>query len=279
MIKLSVIEIITRIENQETFHAVVEDYSFSIKIDDYVPYACAAVHDGHHFSKDLWDNCLHTEYDRWYEEDPCTGQMISGLPITLIAHDSRFEYDLNRAPETAICETAWGKTLWKKPLSQEKKDRALAKHDNFYKVVLSLIVKLEELFGSSVFYDMHSYNWKRWDREVPVFNIGTTNVDEEKYRAEITQWQDILDDVQLPIAQKVHCKINDVFQGNGYFLKYVTSNSLNTLVLATEISKIYADETTGRIFPEVVTAIQDLLKYYIKAHAHRFYDRYHTPKI
>jgi hypothetical protein len=279
MIKLSVIEIITRIENQETFHAVVEDYSFSIKIDDYVPYACAAVHDGHHFSKDLWDNCLHSEYDRWYEEDPCTGQMISGLPITLIAHDSRFEYDLNRAPETAIYETAWGKTLWKKPLSKEKKDRALAKHDNFYKVVLSLIVKLEELFGSSVFYDMHSYNWKRWDREVPVFNIGTTNVDEEKYRAEITQWQDILDDVQLPIAQKVHCKINDVFQGNGYFLKYVTSNSLNTLVLATEISKIYADETTGRIFPEVVTAVQDLLKYYIKAHAHRFYDRYHTPKI
>ncbi|WP_292891119.1 N-formylglutamate amidohydrolase [Nonlabens sp.] len=279
MIKLSVIEIITRIENKECFHAVVEDYSFSIKIEDYVPYACAAIHNGHHFSKDLWDNCSHTEYDRWYEEDPCTGQMISGLPITLIAQDSRFEYDLNRAPEQAIYETAWGKTLWKKPLSQDKKDRALSKHKNFYNVVHALTMKLEALFGSVVFYDLHSYNWKRWDREVPVFNIGTINIDEEKYRPEIIQWQDILDGIKLPIDQKVNCKINDVFKGNGYFLNFVSKNSLNTLVLATEISKIYADEITGRIFPEVVTAIQDLLKYYIKTHAHRFYDRHHTPKI
>ena len=111
MLKLSLLEIIQRIEREETFHAVLEDYSFSIKIDDYVPYVCAAVHNGHHFSKDLWKNCWHTENERLYEEDPHTGQMISGLPITLIAHDSRFEYDLNIAPETAIYETAWVKTL------------------------------------------------------------------------------------------------------------------------------------------------------------------------
>lgn len=278
MLKLSLLEIIARIEKEETFHAVIDDYSFSIKIDDYVPYACAAVHDGHYFSPDLWDNCLHTEHDRWYEEDPCTGQMISGLPITIIAHDSRFEYDLNRAPETAIYDTAWGKSLWKEPLSPEKKNRALQKHENFYKVVLTLLVKLEELYGSCIFYDMHSYNWKRWDRVVPVFNIGTSNIDQERYRAEITQWQEILDDMPLPIDEEVVCRINDVFQGNGYFLKYVTANSKNTLVLATEISKIYCDETTGRIFPQVVAQVQDLFKYYIKAHAHRFYDRHHSSK-
>ncbi len=274
MLKLSILQIIERIEREETFHAVVEDYSFSIKIDDYVPYACAAIHDGHHFSNDLWDNCLHTEYERWYEEDPCTGQMISGLPITLIAHDSRFEYDLNRHPQAAIYDTAWGKKLWKVPLSQKQKDRALNKHENFYKVVLTLSVKLEELFGSCVFYDLHSYNWKRWDRKVPVFNLGTSNVDQEKYSVAIKQWQEILDDMPLPIEEKVTCSINDVFQGNGYFLKYVTSNSLNTLVLATEISKIYCDESSGKIFPEVVHSVQDLFRYYIKAHAHRFYDRH-----
>jgi hypothetical protein len=276
MLKLSLLEIIQRIENEDTFHAVIDDYSFSIKIEDYVPYACAAVHDGHYFSPDLWDNCLHTAHDRWYEEDPCTGQMIAGLPITIIAHDSRFEYDLNRAPETAIYDTAWGKSLWKQPLSTEKKNRALQKHENFYKVVHTLLVKLEELYGGCIFYDIHSYNWKRWDRPVPVFNIGTSNVDQEKYRAEITQWQEILDEMTLPIDHEVVCKINDVFKGNGYFLKYVTANSKNTLVLATEISKIYCDETTGRIFPQVVAQVQDLFKYYIKAHAHRFYDRHHN---
>jgi hypothetical protein len=81
--------------------------------------------------------------------------------------------------------------------------------------------------------------------------------------------------MRLPIDTKVTCAVNDVFQGNGYFLKYVTANTLNTLVLATEVSKIYCDERTGRIYPEVVTAISDLLKYHIKAHAYRFYDRHH----
>jgi hypothetical protein len=276
MLKLSILEIIQRIEREETFHAVAEDYSFSIKVDDYVPYACAAVHNGTHFSKDLWENCLHTNHDRWYEEDPYTGQMISGLPITLIAHDSRFEYDLNRHPDTAIYETAWGKNLWKKPLSIDKKNRAIQKHDNFYKVVLTLLVKLEELFGSVIFYDIHSYNWKRWDREVPVFNIGTSNVDQDRFSVAIEQWKEILSGMELPIEQKVNCTINDVFQGNGFFLKYITANSKNSLVLATEISKVYCDESSGQIYPEVVQTIQDLFKYYIKAHAHRFYDRHYN---
>jgi hypothetical protein len=276
MNKMSINQILNKIENEETFHAVVDDYSFSLKIDDYVPYACAAVHDGHHFSKDLWDNCLHTEYDRWYEEDPATGTMISLLPITIIAHDSRFEYDLNRPPKEAIYDTAWGKKLWKEPLSDKQKNRALKKHEQFYRVVLQLIVKLEEMFGSVVFYDLHSYNYKRWDRPVPVFNIGTTQVNEELYKVAIDQWQEILNNVSLPISQKVTCTVNDVFKGNGFFLKYVTSNSVNSLVLATEVSKIYADEETGVIFPEVVHALRDKLKYYIQSHAYRFYDRHHT---
>ncbi len=276
MIKLSYRQIIEKIEREETFHAVADDYSFSIKIDDYVPFACAAIHNGHNLDKGLWKNCHHTEHDRWYEEDPATGEMISGLPLTLIAHDSRFEYDLNRHPDEAIYDSAWGKRLWKIPLSESLKSKALQKHENFYKVVLTLMVKLEEMFGSVVVYDLHSYNWKRWERNVPVFNIGIANVDDKKYNTAITQWQEILGKLELPIEEKVTCEINDVFQGNGYFLKYVTANTLNTLVLATEISKVYCDEETGVIFPEVVAAVRDQLKYYIQAHAHRFYDRHHS---
>lgn len=267
---------IDKINKEEVFHAVAADYSFSLKISDYVPFACTAIHDGHHFEKSLWENCYHTAHDRWYEEDPATGTMIDDLPITLIAHDSRFEYDLNRHPDEAIYETAWGKKLWKTPLSEQEKSKGIEKHENFYKVVLTLMVKLEEMFGSAVVYDMHSYNWKRWDREVPVFNLGTSNVDQVKYKIAIQQWQEILQNMELPISQKVSCGVNDVFQGNGYLLKYVTSNTLNTLVLATEVSKIYCDEETGRMYPEVVAALKDQFKYYIQAHAHRFYDRHHT---
>ena len=76
MIRLSVDQIIQKIKNEETFQAVSSDYSFTIKIDEYVHYACGAVHDGHQFRKELWNNCIHTEYERWFEEDPETKEIV-----------------------------------------------------------------------------------------------------------------------------------------------------------------------------------------------------------
>lgn len=128
MQKLSIVDIISKIENEELFQAVASDYSFTIKIDDYVPYACAAVHNGHQFRKELWPKCLHTEYDRWYEEDPKTKTMLKPHPIVISGMDSRFEYDLNRDPKNAIYEDAWGKQLWKEPLTEDEKSRSLEKH-------------------------------------------------------------------------------------------------------------------------------------------------------
>lgn len=76
MEKLSLKDIISKIYKEEIFEAVSSDYSFTIKIDSYVSYACAVLHDGHQFRKELWDHCTHTEYERWYEESPETKNMI-----------------------------------------------------------------------------------------------------------------------------------------------------------------------------------------------------------
>src|SRR5210317_1078320 len=130
MERLSVEDIIAKINSEEIFEAISEDYSFTIKIEEYVPYTCAAIHDGHQFRKELWSNCLHTEYDRWYEEDPETKNMVKTLPIVIAGCDSRFEYDLNRPPEEAVFETAWGKQLWREPLSENVKNKSLKKHTN-----------------------------------------------------------------------------------------------------------------------------------------------------
>jgi len=271
MERLSASEIIQKIENQETFETVSEDYSFSLKIEKYVPYICGAVHDGHQFRKELWGNCLHTEYDRWFEEDPCTKEFVKTHPIVIAGCDSRFEYDLNRDPENAIYEDAWGKKLWKMPLDVEEHKKSLEKHTTFYSVVYALIIKLESMFGSIVVYDMHSYNWKRWDREVPVINLGTANVDNERFGKTIEDWRQSLSQLVLPNVLQSTSKINDTFQGNGYFLKYITKNFRNTLVLATEFKKIYCDELRQVIYPEVVSAIEKQLQKKIQEHAEAFY--------
>lgn len=271
MLKLSIDQIIQKIEGQETFEAVSEDYSFTIKIDDYVHYACGAVHDGHQFRSELWDYCLHTEYERWFEEDPATKEMVKSHPIVIAGMDSRFEYDLNRPPEGAIYDDAWGKQLWKKPLPEAMKEKSLQKHQNFYKVVYALMRKLEALFDVCVVYDMHSYNWQRWDREVPTWNLGTSNIDSKRFGLEIELWRSMLEEMQLPNGIKSTSKINDTFYGNGYFLKYITQNFKNTLVLATEIKKVYCDELNQIMYPEVVAAVEKSLQTDLKKHANTFY--------
>jgi len=271
MQRLSIPEIIQNIEKETIFEAVATDYSFTVKIAEYVPYVCGAVHDGHQFRRELWDNCLHSEYDRWFEEDPCTKEFVKSHPIVIAGCDSRFEYDLNRDPVNAIYEDAWGKKLWKTPLPNEQHTKSLDKHHAFYTVVHALMTKLEQKFGSCIVYDMHSYNWRRWDREVPVINLGTANVDETKYANEIESWRQSLSELKLPNDIESTSKINDTFQGNGYFLKYITENFKNTLVLATEFKKIYCDELNQVIYPEVVTAIEKQLRNKIKEHAQDFY--------
>lgn len=274
MQRLSLNAIISKIKSEESFHAVAEDYSFTLKVDEYVPFVCGAVHDGHQFRKSLWDNCLHSEYDRWYEEDPETKNMVISHPILIAGCDSRFEYDLNRDPENAVFDTAWGKQLWKTPLKETEKVESLAKHSNFYKVVHALIETIESKFGSCVVYDMHSYNWKRWDREVPTWNLGTSNIDIDRYGDLVDTWRQALASIALPHDIKPTAKINDTFQGNGYFLKYITKNFKNTLVLATEIAKVYCDEYAQVNYPEVVASVERQLRDLIPQHAEEFYKRF-----
>ena len=273
MVRLTIDEIINKIEREEHFHAVSSDYSFTLKIEKYAHYVCAAVHDGHEFRKELWENCLHTEYERWYEEDPFTKYFVDSNPIVIAGRDSRFEYDLNRDPENAIYEDAWGKKLWRSPLSENMKQKSLNKHNQFYKVVEALIKKLESLHDRVVVYDMHSYNWKRWDREVPVVNLGTSNIDNNRFSNFVDAWCNELAQIKLPNEIKTTAAVNDTFKGNGYFLKYITTNFNNTLVLATEFSKIYCDELEGVIYPEVVEAITDQLSDILPKHAALFRER------
>ena len=274
MERLSVNEIIKRINDESRFHAIAEDYSFTLKIEEYVPYVCGAIHDGHQFRKELWDNCLHSEYDRWYEEDPETKNMVISMPILIAGCDSRFEYDLNRPPEEAVFETAWGKQLWKSPLPKDQHERSLEKHKNFYKVTQALIKKIEDKFGICVVYDMHSYNWQRWDREVPTWNLGTSNIDNDRFGEDVELWRQSLSNIELPHNIKSDADINNTFFGNGYFLKYITKTFRNTLVLATEIAKIYCDETNEVIFPEVVASVEKQLKPKLLEHAQQFYKKH-----
>ena len=254
---MTITEIIKAIKSGETFKATADDKSFSIKIDRYVPYICTAIHNGSNIRSELSNKIALDDYERWYEEDPHTADFIASMPITLVGNDSRYEYELNR--KEPVYSEAWGKQVWKKPLSKKELKVSAQKHENYYKVTHALIEKLEDLYGASLVYDIHSYNHKRWDRNVPVFNIGVEKIDTKKYAKYINHWKEELQQIELK-GIAVKAELNDVFFGRGHNLEYITKNFNNTLVLATEISKIYCDEKTGEIYPQVIKNIQARFK-------------------
>ncbi len=271
MTSRSIADIITLIRKGKTFEATAEDGSFSIKVSRYVPYVCTAIHDGGKLRKDLRDKITLDEYERWYEEDPHTADFISSLPIALVGHDTRFEYDLNRRPQECIYEEAWGKKVWKKPLTNKQRTVSLNKHENFYRVATELVAKLEEQFGGCLVYDLHSYNYKRWDRDVPLFNIGTERINVDRYRKYINHWKEELGKIEIKNVTNI-VEENDVFKGRGYNLERITKTFDNTLVFATEISKVYCDEETGESYYQVVKSIQRQLKKAILNNAMFFAD-------
>jgi uncharacterized protein (TIGR02421 family) len=278
MFKLSILEILEKIQEEECFSAIATDGSFSVFIDEYVPYVCLALHNGGNLREELRKKIKLKKFERWYEEDVLTGEFIFSLPIRIMAHDSRYEYDLNRSPLKCVYEKAWGKEVWKRPLTEEELETTRAKHKGFYQVIEALVRKIEQKFSCCIVYDIHSYNHQRIKESVPpVFNIGTVKID-KKFRPYLDHWLDRLRKIKIEDVQSTAME-NAVFKGKGYLLKFVTKNFSNTLVLATEIKKIYCDELSGDIYTEIVMDLKKEMKNAIVDNSTHFLNHYPHKKV
>jgi len=273
---LSEQDIINKIKNRETFSGTIDDGSFSIKIDKYEPAFSAAIHNGASLRPELASNCLLSKAERYYEEDPYTGSFIENQPITLIAHDSRYEYDLNRNTDECVYETAWGKAVWKQALSEESIALSKAKHARFYRIVSVLCDALVEEFGECIVYDNHSYNFKRHERkDLPVFNLGTSSVKSDKWRPVIEQWLTALKEMQVENCE-VTAAENDIFYGKGQLAAHCHSLYDDVLVLATEAKKVFMDELSGEPDKIVLPSLQKAYNKTVEKNTAAYIKRNHT---
>lgn len=253
---LSEREMIAAIAAEELFEAELESGSFRIKIEEYVPYICTAIHAGHLMLDELAEKCLLSSSQRLMEEDPFTDDLISSFPITLVAQDSRYEYDLNRDPENCIYESAWGQKVWGSPLSESEKQFPREKHSSYYRILKHLLSALEKKFGGALLLDLHSYNWKIRNHKVaPVFNIGTKQVNLRRWKNTILKLEKHLSTIPLPNLD-TDVKRNSVFLGMGYQAAFVREHLQDTLIIPLEVKKIFMDEETGELFPLVLEELQ-----------------------
>jgi len=245
-------ECINAIEQGELFHADIADGAFTIKIESDTPFICTAIHDGSRVRDEIIGNCALSDAERYYEEDPYTGEFIDNMPITVIGRDSRYEYDLNRGPEIAIYEEAWGKVVWKTPLTEERKAQSLEKHNTFYRVMRALYNRILKQHGAGLVYDVHSYNYKRKEGDTPEFNIGTEQLDTKKYGAVINHWNETLNQIVIP-DQRIRSALDEVFYGRGYQAT-IAKEFNHLLVLPTEFKKFFMDELTGEVDTDVIAS-------------------------
>lgn len=256
---LSEQQIVEHIQAELPLEACLPDGSLTLKILDYVPYIGTAIHHGHQFREELLPVCNLSESERYYEEDPGTGDWLDGLPITLIAGDSRYEYDLNRSPDECVYTEAWDKPVWNRSLSENERQLSLNKHARYYRILGALLEKLESLFGRCLLFDMHSYNMQREGRETaPVFNIGTAQVEKRRWHKTLKRLNDNLNALELPNLD-VQCEQDAVFYGMGYQATFTRKHFKAVLAVPLEVKKVYMDEMTGEFFPLVHEALRENL--------------------
>ncbi len=104
--------------------------------------------------------------------------------------------------------------------------------------------------------------------DVPLFNIGTEQLDTQRWQPVIDQWAEKLGKISLP-GIEVRATINEVFYGRGYHATFVGKNWRNTLVLPTEAKKVFMDELTGKPRTEVLEKLHAEFEQVISEHVQR----------
>ncbi|MBD3221686.1 flavohemoglobin expression-modulating QEGLA motif protein, partial [bacterium] len=213
----------------EPFTATSDDGAITVRVENWVPCIATAIHDGHRLRDELEARCLLTPGERLREEDPYTGDLAAALPITVVCHDSRYEYDLNRPLAQCIYTVAWGREVWRRPPTRAQRDRSHASHRRFYRVLDALIAAVERRFGAALVFDLHSFNLSRHTDAAPVFNLGTSQIDMPRWEGVVEHFRTALAGIDLdPIATSAQCDV--AFQGRGYLIAHVDAHHADTLV-------------------------------------------------
>ncbi|SLM28129.1 hypothetical protein MTBBW1_1260051 [Desulfamplus magnetovallimortis] len=245
---------------------------FAWSLDFSSPYIATAIHAGHNVSGSMLPFMNMTPARRLFEEDCATDIMIHGLSNCVWGLESRAVYDLNRSPELALPltpEKFWGATVYKEMPLPELNRRNISAYEEFYRFVGTCITFILEKFDFCIIYDIHSYNTiRQLEKRIfnpPIFNLGTALVDRQKWTPQIDLWLELLSKIALPGMETTVAE-NHVFKGEGEFCRCLTGWDSRILVLPTEVSKIYMDEMDGRLYTDVVIALQKGIGDAVKAH-------------
>jgi len=234
------------------------------------PVLATAIHDGHDLRPAVAEVMTLPDVDRLREEDPFTAQAVTGVPTHIVVHRSRFEFDLNRAPDTAVYRTpeqSWGLQVWRSEPDQALVADSLAIHAAYYRMLGALLDDMAEQHGRFVLIDAHSYNHRRDgpdaaatpQDQAPDINIGTFSMPR-------TEWAFLLDPLMEEMrgfdfnGRRLDVRENVAFQGKGEQTRFVHHRYPGRgCAIALEFKKFFMDEWTGEPDRAELKAMRDFI--------------------
>jgi hypothetical protein len=231
------------------------------------PIVATAIHDGHALRAEVASAMKLPRPDRLREEDPFTGQAAAVVPTHVIAHRSRFEFDLNRGLDEAVYQAAeqcWGLEVWKEPLTPALVERSLAIHAAYYRMLGQLLDDVASAHPRFVLIDVHSYNHRRDgpdgtatpQEQAPDINIGTFSMPRD-------EWAFLLDPLIEAMrafdfnGRRLDVRENVAFQGKGEQTRFVHQRYPGRgCAIALEFKKFFMDEWTGQPDPSELAAMR-----------------------
>lgn len=230
------------------------------------PIVAVAAHDGHALRPSLRALCALTDEERRREEDPGTGAWARLAPTWLVALRSRYEVDLNRAPESAVyrsAKEAFGREPWRGVLPEAELEASRATHRRFHARLRELLGRKVAEEGGFVLLDIHSYNHRRDGATAPPadpernpeIDLGTKSLDRGRWGALVERF--IAD---LRAAGPLDVRENVKF-GGGHLPRSTNADlGERGVAIAVEFRKSYMDEWTGAIDAARATALGEALR-------------------
>jgi len=223
------------------------------------PFVGLAVHAGHEMRCDLRSALAIDDQTRLREEDPYTEKIAALCGTHILTFRSRFEVDLNRDANEAICvqpEDCWNLRVWKENdgLTQTMYRRSLVEHAAFYEMLGPLLREIEKQEGRFLVLDCHSYNHRRAGPDQPPadpernpeVNVGTGSMDRAHWAPLVDRFMGSLQEADY-LGRHLDVRENVNFRGR-HLARFVhTHFPRSGCCLAIEIKKIFMDEWTGAL--------------------------------
>lgn len=254
-------DIKNHLSQKKPFEAISPMGTALIRFKSHKPLFGLAVHAGHRVREELLSKMAIEEEDRKYEEDQYIEEFISEMPLQMIALDSRFEYDLNLPRNQAVYLKpfqSWGKKVWFNPPTKDELEISDQKYDEFHELMNFFLEELQKQHKKVVVFDVHAYNFNRPNQaqrnSFPLFDLGTSSLDQKKYRKHIDFVLSELGKITLPGVDTL-VKENELFKGDGAIATSIMSNHPDAFVVSLITKKIFMDEKTGKGNPNLIKGL------------------------